>query len=307
MGSPPSVAVVVLDWNGGEETLACLEAVRASTGVAPRVFLIDNASRTPILAEAERLFPELVVHRNERNLGYAGGNNVGLRLALEAGADFVVVLNNDAEVRPDAIAGLVAAASADDRIAAVGARVLRREDPARLWMAWGELTYRQSLVRLVGEGAQDGPEWLVERDVPWVSGCAVLLTRSALERIGPFDEEYFAYHEEVDWCARAREAGLRVVYAPRAAVLHSGEGSSGGGRYVSRKQYLVARNMVRFVRDHGSALERIRFTTFLVATLPFQYLRRLLSGEQRGVWLKIRGVVDALLGRPIPRADLGLD
>ncbi|MDG2307464.1 MAG: glycosyltransferase family 2 protein [Candidatus Binatia bacterium] len=307
MEPAPSVAVVVLDWNGGEETLACLEAVRASVGTSPRIVLVDNASIRPVLAEVADRFPEIEVVRNDRNLGYAGGNNVGLRLALEGGASFVLVLNNDAEVRPDALREFVAAASQDENIGAVGARILRHDEPARLWMAWGEVTYRQSLVRLVGQGAPDGPPYEDQRDVPWVSGCAVLFTRAGLERVGLFDEDYFAYHEEVDWCARARESGLRVVFAPQAVVTHRGEGSSGGGRYVSRKQYLAARNMVRFVRRHGSVAEKLKFWSLLVATLPLQFLRRCLTGEQRGVLLKMRGVKDALLDRPIPRGDLGLD
>jgi len=306
MKPTPKLAVVVLDWNGGDETLACLNAVYASRGPTPRVILVDNASRVPVIDEARRRFPSIEVYRNPRNLGYAGGNNVGLRAALDGGADSVVLLNNDAEVRPDALGVLASVAAGDERVAAVGARILRSDDPARLWMAWGEITYRQSLVRVAGKDALDGPAFSRQRDVPWVSGCALLLTRRAVDRIGLLDEEYFAYHEEVDWCARARERGLRVVYAPQAVVLHRGEASSGGA-YVSRKQYLAARNMVRFVRRHGSPGQKLRFALFLGASLPFQLLRRSLSGEQEGVRLKIRGIADALRGRPIPRVDLGLD
>ncbi len=301
------VAVVVLDWNGGEETLACLDSVFSQRDASPEVFLVDNASREPVTAEARARFPTLVVLRNERNLGYAGGNNVGLRAARAAGADHVLVLNNDATLEPGALKALLDAARSGDGIAAVGARIRSRADPTRLWMAWGEITYRQSLVRLVGQDAVDGPAYGDRRDVPWVSGCALLLTREGVDAVGLFDEDYFAYHEEVDWCARARARGLRIVYAPAAVVVHGGESSSGGGRYVSRKQYLAARNMVRFVRTHGSLAQRLKFTLFFVSSLPFQLVRRTMSGEQRGVLLKIRGALDALRGRPLPRAELELD
>jgi GT2 family glycosyltransferase len=271
------------------------------------VWLVDNASRAPAIEEARRRHPEVRTIANAANLGYAGGNNVGIAAALAAGADWVLVLNNDARLRPDTLDELLAVAERDPRVAAVGAKVLRLEDPSRLWMAWGEVTYRQSLVRLVGEDAPDGPEFGAQRDVDWVSGCAILLARPALEEIGAFDEEFFAYHEEVDWCARARERGWRVVYAPRAVVEHRGQASSGGASYVSRRQYLTARNMVRFVRRHGSRAERLKFALFVAATLPASFLRRLLRGEQEGVALKVRGFADALRGRPIPRGPLGLD
>ena len=93
---------------------------------------------------------------------------------------------------------------------------MTREDPARLWLAWGDVTYRQSLVALRGADAPDGPAWRTPRDVAWVAGCAMWFRAEALRALGLLDEAFFAYHEEVDWCARAREAGWRVVYWPDA-------------------------------------------------------------------------------------------
>ena len=301
----PRVAAIVLDWNGGEEGLGAVESLLESD-LPLDVFFVDNASRVSIAGEVRRRFPTVETIRNPVNLGYAGGNNVGIRQALARGADYVFVLNNDARVRPDAVGRLVAAAVRDPRVAAVGARVLRADCPERLWMAWGELSWLQSLVRLVGQGRRDDARFACERDVEWVSGCAILLARRALEEIGLFDEELFAYHEEVDWCARARERGFRVVYAGGAVVSHRGEASS-GGRWVSRKQYFAGRNSVLFVRRHGSVAQQLRFAAAVLATLPFQFVRRLLRGEQAGVVLKVRGMRDALAGRPLPRSDLGLD
>lgn len=306
-GPPARVAVVVLDWNGADDTLACVASVCASRWQPLDVWVVDNASREPVLAEVARRHPGVRTIANPANLGYAGGNNVGLRAALAAGADWVLVLNNDARLEPGTIDELMAVATRDPRIAAVGARILRLEQPDRLWMAWGEVDYRQSLVRLVGANEPDDGRFAGERDVAWVSGCAILLSRPALEAIGPFDEEYFAYHEEVDWCATAREHGFRVVWAPRAVVLHRGQASSGGATFVSRRQYLTARNMVRFVKKHGSARERLRFALWFGAMLPLSWVKRRLSGEQEGVRLKLDGALDALRGRPIPRARLGLD
>jgi GT2 family glycosyltransferase len=306
-GTTPRVAVVVLDWNGPDDTLACVASVLASTHRPLDVWVVDNASRRPVLDEIARRHPAVRTIANPRNLGYAGGNNVGIRAALAAGADWVLVLNNDARLRPETVSELVAVGAGDPRIAAVGARILRLDDPSRLWMAYGEIDYGQSLVRLVGENEPDGAAYAAERDVDWVSGCAILLSRSAIASIGAFDEDYFAYHEEVDWCATARERGLRVVYAPRAVVLHRGQASSGGDAFVSRRQYLTARNMVRFVRKHGSLAERARFALLFAAMLPLSYVKRRRRGEQEGVLLKLRGALDALRGRPIPRGPLGLD
>src|SRR5712692_7755818 len=117
-------------------------------------------------------------------------------------------------------------------------------------------------------------------NVEWVPGTALLLRAAALEHIGLFDEAFFAYHEDVDWCARAHECGWRVVYAPTARILHKAHRSSGGKGYVTPRQYLAGRNMVLFVRKHARWHQSLQFLAWQVTTLPFQYLRRCLSGEQ---------------------------
>lgn len=301
----PAVAVVVLDWDGGEESLAALASV-AETAPAARLIFVDNASRAPVLAEVRARFPTALVIENTTNLGYAGGNNVGLAAARAAGCSRALVLNNDATLEPGALDAMLGVAAADPRVAIVGARILDARAPATLDMAWGEVNWRQSLVGLPGRGGPDGPRWAVERDADWVSGCALLLCLDRLEGVGLFDEAFFAYHEEVDLCARARHAGLRVVYAGAACVRHRGEGSSGGG-YVSRKQYFAGRNMVRFVRRHADLWQTMQFWIFFLGTIPLQWLRRLASGESRGVALKVRGAWDTLAGRPLPRRMLELD
>src|SRR5947209_1303935 len=104
----------------------------------------------------------------------------------------------------------------------------RASRPSRGWLAWGRVTYRQSLVSLCGAGEPDGPPFARERDVEWVAGCAMWLRAGALRDVGLLDEAFFAYHEEVDWCTRARSAGWRVVYCPAATVTHTGRGTAGG-------------------------------------------------------------------------------
>lgn len=297
----------MLDWDGGEVALAAAASVVETAPEALLVF-VDNASAAPVADEVERRWPAARVLRSERNLGYAGGNNLGIRAAMEAGRDRILVLNNDARLRPGALAAMCAVAEEDTAIAIVGARILDAADPRRLSMGWGEIDWRQSLVRLPGAGALCPDTPAADRDAAWVSGAAILLCTERLgaHAVGLFDEEFFAYHEEVDLCARARASGLRVRWCGTAAVEHAGAASSGGG-YVSRKQYFVGRNMVLFVRHHGSFAQRVKFFCFFFGSLPLQWLRRAFSGEAEGVRLKWAGALDALRARPLPRAALGLD
>jgi GT2 family glycosyltransferase len=301
----PRVLVVVLNWNGAADTLACLESLAAADYPAFATLVIDNGSRSSVAPAVRQRFPATACVELPANLGYAGGNNVGLRRALAEGYDFACVLNNDTVVDPGFLGAAVAAASAP-RVAAAGGKVVSFDDPGRLWMTYGSVTYRQSLIRLEGWGERDRGQFDTAREVEWVPGCAVLLSCAALADVGLFDERFFAYHEDVDWCTRARERGWRIVYAPEAVVRHRGQRTLGGPAYTSPRKYLSARNTVLFARKHASTRQLVKLWAFIVLTLPFVFLRRLATGEARGVVLKVRGWWDGLRDREPPFEALGL-
>lgn len=306
MAELPRVAVIVLNWNGTDDTVECLESLRRLDYPNAEIVLVDNGSRPPAAEELGRRFPDVTCLQLPENLGYSGGNNAGIRYALEEGHDYLWILNNDTVVRPESLRAAVEMAESDPRIGVVGVKILAMEDPQRVWVAYGQVTYRQSLVRLIGYFWLDDGRFDEPCDVEWVPGTAMLLSRRAVETLGGFDDDFFAYHEDVDWCTMAREKGFRIVFAPGAVIYHKGHSSSGGRRYVSPRQYLAGRNMVLYVRKHGSTGQRLKFAAFVLGTLPLQFLRRLVTWEHQGVVLKARGMLDALRRRPIPLEELGL-
>jgi hypothetical protein len=295
------VSAVVVHWQDLADTLGCVESVRAEPGVD--VLVVDNGSREPV---GDTLAGRATCLRSPENLGYAGGANLGIRAALAGGADVVLVLNNDVRLRQGATASALETLSADRRIGIVGPKVLAREDPSRLWLAWGEVTYGESLVALRGAGEPDGPPYARARDVDWIAGCAMWIGREALVKVGLLDESFFAYHEEVDWCARARAAGWRVVYCPAAVVTHTGRGAAGGKASVRIRKYFAARNAILFARKHGTVAQRAKLACLLATSLPLQLLWHWPRGSADEVWLKLRGIRDALRGRRPPFEALGL-
>src|SRR5262249_5570928 len=264
-------------------------------------------------AEVEHAAPGSVLLRAPENLGFAGGHNLVMRRALDAGATHVLLLNNDATVEPGCLGALVHVATGP-RVAAVGAKVLAAAGArglaaagrATLWLAWGRVTWRAALVERVGRGAPDGPPYDEVREVEWVPGCAMLLAREALETVGLLDERYFAYHEDVDWCASARAAGFRVLFAPEARVVHRGEGSLAGRGPANPARYLSARNPVLFARKHGRPARWASLATTIAASLPLEALRAWRAGHVAVAGLLWRGYRDGLLRRPLPLRDLGL-
>lgn len=302
----PSVAVIVLNWNGTEDTLECLASLDRLTYPRVEIVVVDNGSRPSPRATIAAAFPRVTYLETGINLGYAGGNNVGIRYALDSGHDYVFVLNNDTIVEADVLDRAIGVAERDESIGVLGVKIIAWDDPGRVWVAYGEVTYRQGLVRLIGYYGLDDGRFDQQRDVEWVPGTAMLLRRSALQRVGLFDEEFFAYHEDVDWCTLARKHGFRVVFSPEPRIYHKGHRSSGGKGYVTPRQYLAGRNMVLYVRKHATLLQAMKFLAFQLGTVPLQYVRRRLSGEHAGVNSKVRGMWDGLRRRPLPLVALGL-
>jgi GT2 family glycosyltransferase len=301
---PERVIAVVVHWRDLDDTMGAVASLLGEPGV--EVIVVDNGSAEPATDRLAREAPAVRCLRSPENLGYAGGGNLGIRAALTLGAEVVLLFNNDARLAPGASAAARDVLASDDTIGVVGGKVLTREDPRRLWLAWGRVTWGPSLVRLVGADALDAPEWNVQRDVDWVAGCALWFRRAALEAVGLLDEGFFAYHEEVDWCARARRAGWRVVYAPRAVVHHTGRGSGGSRASLRVRKYFGARNSVLFAAKNGSWAERARLAAALGVSLPLQLLWHLPRGGASDVLLKAEGIRDALRGRRPPFERLGL-
>jgi GT2 family glycosyltransferase len=313
-GRAIKVAAVVLAWNRLEDTLECLESLFAAKTPGLDVILVDNASREPVPDAARRRFPGLRVIENAENLGYAGGNNVGIRDALARGADYVLVLNNDAVVTPDAIDELVRLAELDPEVGAVGARVMQYEARDRIYGVLGTLIWLPPLIRLEGlhEGGPEAPraagadkrlcaDFLRPRDGDFVPGCSILFRRAALERVGLFDERFFAYHEDVDWCTRAWENGWRVSYLPSAVVYHRGAIHYGTSPVADYRYYFYGRNAVLYARKHATAGQMARLLASSALWLAGSVARRMVRGEPpplvfRTAGLIARGMADGWRG-----------
>jgi hypothetical protein len=292
---------VVVNWNGGEENRACLASIRAQ-GIAPAdVFFVDNASRDGSAEMVEREFAGLRVRRNAANLGFGAAANLGVEDALAAGCEAVMLVNNDVELAPDCLSLLTAAMARDACLGIAAPRVLYKHDRARVWSAGGELNFRQNLSSLLGHGEPDGPRWQRTAEVDYVTGAAMLVRREVFLRVGLFHADYFAYHEDLELCLLAREAGFRVAVVGQAAAWHTASGSTGGG-YSPRRKYMIGVNTVWFLRRHGTPARWLSFALFDVLSLPVLLVVELLRGRARGVLAKAGGILDGLRGRRV-RAD----
>ncbi|HET7145693.1 MAG TPA: glycosyltransferase family 2 protein [Gaiellaceae bacterium] len=240
-----NLVAVVLNWNGGDDTLAALESL-----VGVDTVCVDNGSDDGSPDAVAARFPSVELIRTGVNLGFSGGNNVGIRRALARGADWVLLLNNDAVADPGLPAALAAAAAERPDAGVLACKVFFADPPDVLMYAGGRVNLRLGYWgRQDGFGQRDDGRFDTLRDVDRATGAAMAVSRAAIERAGLLDESLFAYAEDTEWCLRIREAGFGVVFVPDAKVWHVGSASTGGMRSPT-SIYYDTRNMIAVAERH---------------------------------------------------------
>ena len=245
------VTVIILNWNGKADTLSCLSSLKEQT-VSLDLVVVDNGSEDGSEAAIRQAHPDITLLQTGRNLGYTGGNNVGIRHALATGATHIFVVNNDVVFDPQCVAELLADCMAHPNAAAAAPKCLFQSEPKTVYFAGGLILRRGPAVH-VGLGQPDGPEFDQAGNTDWITGCALFATRQAFERIGPFEDRFFLLFEDVDWSLRAREAGMPLRYVPTARLWHGGSKTFGGKRGTVY-QYYFTRNGLLSLERHSSLL-----------------------------------------------------
>ena len=245
-----SIYVIILNWNGKDDTLQCLKSLSNVT-TAHQVVIVDNGSTDNSVEVISKAFPHHHLIETKKNLGFAEGNNVGIRYALEKGADFLLLLNNDTIVTNDFLKGFL-----KRDLPIQGGKAHRMDDPLTLDVIGAIWSHEKGAMGHVGKDAPS-QEWKEPVVLDYISGAAMFIKREVFEKIGLFDPRFFLNYEEVDFCFRAKNAGFLSVYCPEAVYLHRTSASFIGGK--PHREYFVYRNRLLWIEKTFSPKERKRF------------------------------------------------
>jgi GT2 family glycosyltransferase len=295
------VAVVIVNWNGGLLMLRCLESVTKCEPPVDMVIVVDNGSADGSVAAIQRYYPSAILVRNAENRGFAAACNQGMAIALDKDIDFVFLLNNDAVVFPRTIAELALAARRSPDAGLLGGKILT-DGGERIWCAGVDVGFYPNMQKLRGHLERDRGQYAQEQPVAALTGCGLLIRRSLLEQVGLLDEDFFVYVEDIDFAWRAAKAGSKSLYVPSSVMHHDWSTSTGGG-YSPTRKYMMAYNLVVFVRKHQSVKSWTAFLIFEILLWPVLFLASLVRGQRRAALAKCRGTWSALLGMPFKRPE----
>jgi len=290
----PLVVVLVLNWNLPDITIKCVDSLLESDYTAMRVAIIDNGSDDDSIDRFSTRYGATVsVLQTGQNLYYAGGNNAGLQWAYAAGAEFCLVLNNDTIVAKDTVRWMVCTALSSANAGVVSPLIYDGTSGTRIWSAGGVqrtwIPFPREVARADTLESNSRCPYLVD----FVTGCAMMIRRVALETVGYFDPAYRMYYEDADYCVRLRRAGYTILVDPRATVWHSVSLSSTMDSALSR--YHRVRYRLRFYRRHYSCVASWLACLLVVAQETWRSMLALRHGHAGVAWAAVRGLLDGLL------------
>lgn len=273
-------AVILLNYKGYRDTAECLESLKQALPPHVHVIVVENGSGDDSASRLQKEFPWVTVIDTGANLGFAGGNNAGIRLALEEGAEYICLLNNDTLVEQGFLEPLEAVFRNHADAGMATGLILYAKPPQNIWSAGGKLNPFTALTRHehLNEPRENAPK--AEFKTSYAVGCLVMLSRSSLEQAGLMDESYFLYYEDTDWSIKVRKAGLSIYYAPGPAVFHKVSASTGGMSPLTR--YYFDRNSVYFIRRNFPLAVRIGFIPCFMARMGYRFLKAALSRDRQG-------------------------
>ena len=298
----PKVSIIVLNWNGWQDTKECLNSLAEIDYQNYEIILVDNGSEDDSVERIKEYINQSAQNRKIKflalnsNLGFAGGNNVGIKNALESGTDYIFLLNNDTIVEPDFLSELIKISESDKKIGIIGPKINFYDFKDRIWFFGGKINW------LLNKGTHIHYDELDKnlQDKPFESdyftGCALLIKKEVIEKIRLMWNGYFLYYEDTDWNLKARKNGWKIMVAPNAKIYHKASRSAKENSFSYI--YYHTRNGLYLAKRNGSFLIRI-CVYFLSVWIFFKQIIKLLFFPSKKIWAKavMNGIFDFYRGR----------
>ena len=269
----PKVAIVLVCYNGFNDTIECLQSLRQIKYNNFEVIIVDNGSRKECVDRLKESLQRGEILIQAVNNGFSAGNNIGITEAIKRDCKYILLLNNDTVAEEDFLNQLVNTAITEQNQAAVAPKIRYFFDKSQIWYAGGDFNYLTGRTTHIGIGQTDCGKYNTSRNVEFVSGCCILLPVEMINAVGFMDEDYFLYCEDLDYCRKIRNAGYRLVYEPGAIIYHKVSAST--GKQSNLVTYYMVRNKLYIIRKY------IKFPRRVIATVynALETTKRIMTRE----------------------------
>jgi GT2 family glycosyltransferase len=294
MLNSPKISTIVVNWNLKEVTARCLEALERSETPC-RTIIVDNGSEDGSAAYLRERFPEVQVIGLSANVGFSGACNIAIRQALlEDSCEYIFLLNNDATVEKNALRKLVQTAEAHPKAGILGPKIYYQNEGGKIWYAGARRRRVVLAAKVIGRDEMDRGQFDLPRAVDYVFGAGMFVRREVFEDTGVFDERFFLYLEDLDFCLRAGKAGYSLLYVPEAELEHVGSASSAQNPAIRR--YHHARSTLLFLAKHLSPLSIPAAAVFWTGVGLKMIGRDLVDGNPQLIRTYLAALNDGLRG-----------
>jgi len=267
----PKVYIIILNYNGKSDTIDCLYSLASAKLESASIVVVDNASIDGSVAEIKKEFPKVPIIENKTNLGYAGGNNVGIKFAYDKGADYILLLNNDIKVDPYFLEELLSLALKKPKGGIFGSAIYRYDEPDKIEHLGG--FYDSSVCEFVS----NKKSFKVPKKVDYVCGCTILIKRDVIKEIGFFEPKFFLLWEEADLCARAMKKGFEIWTQPTSKIWHKISASFEDGK--PQTHYFWWRNRLLWIKRNLNKKEKkLAYKKVILPEIIKAYKHFLLKG-----------------------------
>ena len=252
----PKIAIIIINWNTYQLTYNCLKSLELCTYKNKTIFFVDNGSNDGSGDKIALEFPEINCINNQKNEGFTGANNKALKVILKQNFDYVLLLNNDTEVKPDFLSLMQASMDSDNNLAATQPLILDFPNKNTIWNAGGSFNTFFGLSKTRYKGMIYKPNLKIETLTEWISGCCILVKIAVIKEVGLLDNRFFAYFEDVDWSIRMTNLGYKLGVVPKSIIYHHSSGSTkrnnttNEGNLSPYAHYLNVRNHIYLIKKH---------------------------------------------------------
>lgn len=276
----PLVYIVIVNYNGLNDTIECIESLKKINYKNYKIIIVDNDSNDNsycILKEKYADFIE-IIELND-NIGFAGGNNIGINIAIKDEAKYVLLLNNDTIVKENFLCELVEVAEEDDKVGAVGGKIYYFDYKDIIWYAGAKINKFTGKTNHIGVNKYDNGQFDKKKQTDYITGCLMLVPVSVVKNVGLMDESYFLYYEETDWCAKIRKAGYKLVYQPTSVIYHKVSKST--KKINDVMGYYYDRNSYYFIMNNYKIQNRIVMFLYKRIYMIMKYMKYFIKGNRK--------------------------